>query len=475
MIISRKDYIIYKANKLFSVKYINKIMKNKALKSLNICALLFLFLFSAQNIFAQLDRIEKDRAKNMLKEMVNQIENKYYDPDLRGIDIKAKEKAAMEKINDATSLGQAFGIIAQLALDFEDSHTFFIPPARPAKIEYGWKMETIGDKAFVYAVKPGSDAHKKGLKTGDMVISVNGFTPSRKDLWKMNYYYYSINPQTKMKLIVQSPDSKPKELIIDTKVTATKRVTNLGDSIDFNDFLRELSADSESSVHRFVKKNNVVVWKMPSFSFDPNQVKDIMSSHINGTSALILDLRGNGGGYVKTLEELAGFMFDKDVKIADVKSRKKSETSVVKSKGADSYKGKVIVLIDSGSGSASEIFARLMQIEERGKVIGDTSAGAVMQSRYNSTAMGVNSLVFYGASVTEADVIMTDGKSLENVGVIPDEKILMTGADLANEKDPVLARALKMVGVNVTPEAAGQFFPFYWADGEKGNVSAKHP
>ena len=448
-------------------------MKNLKITVLSLFS--FLILFGIQNTFAQIDRIEKDRAKAMLRNVVNDIEDNYYDSNYKGLDLKAKEKAAMERIGKSKTLGEAFGIIAQVLLDFEDSHTFFVPPSRPVKIEYGWKMQMIGDKAFIYAVKPKSDAHKKGLRTGDMIISVNGFRPTRKDLWKINYYYYSINPQTKMQLVVQSPDGKNKTLVINTKIKKTKRVVDLTQSIDFSDFLRELSEDNESLSHRFIKKNNVVVWRMSTFSFLPQQVGDIIDDRVKGTSALILDLRRNGGGYVKTLEELAGHMFEKKTKIADIKSRKKTEESFADPKGKEIYKGRIIVLVDSQSGSASEIFAGLMQIEGRGKVLGDVSAGAVMQSRFHSKSMGVNKLVSYGASVTNADVIMTDGKSLEKVGVIPNERILVTGDDLANERDPVLARAFELLGVKTTAEEVGKHFPFYWADGKKGNVTAKNP
>ncbi len=448
----------------------------KTYKIISTLIVSILFFSAIQSVSAQkLDRIARDRAKNMLKIVVNQVEDKYYDQNFKGINLKEKEKAAMKKIDKANSLGQALSIIAQVLLDFDDSHTFFIPPARPAKIEYGWKMKMIGDNAYIYAVKPKSDAHKKGLKAGDKVLMVNNFRLSRRDLWKLNYYYYSINPQTKMKLVVQSPNSQPREVIINTKIKRTKRVVDLTNSNGFSDFLRELSEDNESLDHRFIKTNNVVVWKMPTFAINPDQIGEIMDEHIKGSSALILDLRGNGGGYVKTLEQLAGFMFDKKVKIADTKTRKKSEASFADSENKETYKGKVIVLVDSDSGSASEVFARLMQIEERGKVLGDVSAGAVMQSTQETVSMGVNTVILYGASVTNSDVIMTDGKSLEKVGVIPDEKVLKTGADLANEKDPVMARALEMLGVKITPDAAGKFFPFYWADGKKGNVTAVNP
>ena len=78
------------------------------------------------------DRIERERARDMLSAVKDDIKKNYYDATFRGIDVDARFKAADEKMKQATSLGQSLGIIAQALLDFNDSHLFFAPPARPA-------------------------------------------------------------------------------------------------------------------------------------------------------------------------------------------------------------------------------------------------------------------------------------------------------------------------------------------------------
>ena len=66
-------------------------------------------------------------------------------------------------------------------------------------------------------------------------------------------------------------------------------------------------------------------------------------------------------------------------------------------------------------------------------------------------------------SVTIADVIMSDGKGLERSGVVPDELVLPSALDIANRRDPVLARAAALAGVQLISEKAGTLFPVAWA------------
>jgi carboxyl-terminal processing protease len=397
----------------------------------------------------------------MLQMIRTEIEKNYYDPAFHGIDLRERFSQADERIKNAKSNGEIYGIIAQALLDFDDSHLFFIPPARVAKVEYGWQMQAIGDKCYVIAVKPGSDAEAKGLKPGDLILSIDGFTPAREVVWKMQYFYYTLRPKPGMRLVVQSPEGAPRQVDVLAKIQPGKKQLDLiswaGDTKNL-----EVEAENEARLNRnrFFEKDNVIIWKMPGFEiYDESELANIMG-HVKKHEALILDLRGNGGGLVIELKRLLGYFFEQDIKISDLKYRKEVKTETAKGNGG--FKGKLIVLIDGRSASASEIFARVVQLEKRGVVIGDRSAGAVMQSRPYGYEVGLETVSYYGASITNADVIMKDGKSLEHAGVTPDELLLPTAADLAASRDPVLAHAAELAGLKLDPVAAGKLFPIEW-------------
>jgi C-terminal processing protease CtpA/Prc len=89
--------------------------------------------------------------------------------------------------------------------------------------------------------------------------------------------------------------------------------------------------------------------------------------------------------------------------------------------------------------------------------------GAVMEALDYPCSQGADVKFFYGFSVTEADMIMKDGKSLEHVGVTPDTIINPTAKDLADGSDPVLAKAAELADLKLDPAAAGKLFPFEWA------------
>ena len=406
---------------------------------------------------------DRERGHVMLRAIKDDLKKNYYDPAYHGIDLETRFKAADEKIKEATSVNQIFGIIAQALIDLDDSHTFFLPPGRASKTEYGWRMKIVGAKCYVSAVQPGSDAEAKGLKEGDEIYAIDGFGPTRENLWKLEYSYFGLRPRGGMHLFVIKPDGQRDEFDVLAKVTPGKRVMDLtfaqGGS-DTWDLIRDEQNNNRLNRHRYVEMNDLFIWKMPGFNLDESKV-DEMAGKFKKSQALVLDLRGNGGGYELTLLRLLGNLLDHDVKLGDVKRRKETKPILAKTR-KDVFTGKLVVLIDSESGSAAELFARIIQLEKRGTVIGDRSAGAVMRAMFYDHQTGLDVIVPYGVSITDADIVMTDGNSLEHVGVIPDEIKLPTPADMAAKRDPVLSYAISLAGGKITPEKAGELFPIEW-------------
>ena len=402
---------------------------------------------------SQLSSFDRGNSLAMLKMIKEDLTKHYYDPKFRGMDVGKTFSEAAEKIKAAANVGEASAILADTLLRLDDSHTRFYPPERLTRVEYGWAVQIIGEVPFVSWVRKGSDAERKGLAVGDRVLARNRFEPTRSNLWQINYVYRHIRPQQLQRVIVRKPDGTEKVMDIESKVQE-RPAGHLEDMIRQSD-------DAYRTPYQYEKAaGDTLVVAMSSFG-DPRDVAGFMKK-ARGYKNLVLDLRGNGGGYVVTIEALASWLFDREVRIGTEKMRKAEKVETAKGR-KDAFPGRVVVLIDSHSASASEVTARLIQIEKRGTVIGDRSAGAVMTSLFFSHTLGQDfygrgSIAFYGTSITVADFKMSDGFSLEKVGVTPDETLLPTGADLAAGRDPVLARAITLLGGTMTAEQAGTFY-----------------
>jgi carboxyl-terminal processing protease len=322
-------------------------------------------------------------------------------------------------------------------------------------------MQMVGDRCYVVAVKPGSDADKKGLKEGDEVVSVNGVGPNRNTLWKMLYFYYTLAPRSSMRVVAQSPNSEPREIDVIANVKQGQKTVDMTSYDEYVKSLRQAQSESRVYADRYIENaDDVFIWKMNDFNSSEDDV-DSMMSKVRNRKALILDLRGNPGGAIATLLRLISHFSDKDVTVGENHRRKEIKPMIAK-KRDKTFTGQLVVLVDSGSGSSAEIFARVMQLEKRGTVIGDQTAGAVMTSRIYGHQSGVDIVVPYGASITESNLVMTDGKSLEGLGVTPDDLRLPTPEDLAARRDPVLAHAASLVGLKMDPKTAGGLFPILW-------------
>jgi C-terminal processing protease CtpA/Prc len=406
------------------------------------------------------DKVDAERVREMLRQAHEDVKKNYYDTQFHGLDWDSRFSAYDEKMKTTTSLGQGFSIVAGFLDGLNDSHTFFIPPQRPIRLEYGFRIKMIGDKAFIYPVRPGTDAEAK-VHPGDEVISYNRFTVTRSSLWKMDYYYNLLSPVGESDLVLKDPQGQEREVKVETTVKKLKQTLDITQGDDIWQLIREMESEDHQIRQRYYEVGDVFIWKMPEFSPTDEEV-DHMFDMIRKHKALVLDLRENPGGSVETLERMVGNVFEGDVKIADRKGRKDLKPQLAKGRGKNAFTGKIVVLVDSKSASAAELFARVIQLEHRGIVVGDQSSGSVMESKHYSESQGADTKIFYGFSITDADLIMKDGKSLEHTGVTPDEIVLPTATDMAKGNDPALARAAEIAGIKIDPAKAGQMFPYEW-------------
>jgi carboxyl-terminal processing protease len=433
-------------------------MIRKRPRSMLASFLISAFLISTATAWPQqkLDKFKVEQGQLILDSVHEEVKKHYYDPTFHGVNIDAAFAQAKEKISGVDSLSRTFAIIADTLDTLHDSHTFFEPPARGYSVEYGFRRKMVGDKCMVTNVRPGTDAEKKGLKPGDQILAINDHPLDRETLFKLDYLYEVLSPQPGLILNVQSPDGEKRRLQIQADIE------HFNSADGANDILYRANKQEENERPRFHEFGDDLIIITVS-NFVMTQIDfDTVISKMRKHKAVVIDMRGNPGGAVSEVEDFLRNVMNHDVHMGDRVTRGGRKAENIRGFGNSAYTGRITVLIDSQSASAAEVTSRVLQLEKRGTVVGDLSSGKAMEARSWVDFIGGGRAFGYVTSVTEADLIMADGKSLENIGVTPDEIILPTAADLAAGRDPVLARAAAISGVTITPEEAFKLFPYIW-------------
>jgi len=402
-------------------------------------------------------KLNRERGVEILSRIKEIIKDEYYDPKFHGLDLDKHFNAASARIKELDTAPQILTVIAQVLLDFNDSHTVYLPPPRINEVEYGFSMQMMGNACRVVEVKHGGNAEAQGLKVGESISDVSGYSPRRNSLWALTYLLYRLDPQPEVRLSVIGIDGRTRQVLIPARLVTPeerKRESNRRKNME------EQRPELKFKPYKCQELNaDLIACKLYTFLVETSVI-DKMMKEVEEHEKVILDLRGNGGGYVQTEMQLTGYFFDHDVKIGNEIGRKKSVERIAKSRKTKAFKGKLVVLIDSRSASASEIFARVIQIEKRGQVVGDASAGAVMTSLLYSldTIHGYRETFYGGMNLTVGDLVMSDGHTLEGTGVVPDIRSVPNGPNLAERSDPTLAFAASLFGARLSKEEAGKFY-----------------
>ena len=423
------------------------------------CAEFHLFLAPPQKV----NKVEQGQAKEILHQVQDVVEKHYYDPGFHGFDLRARFAEAERKIDSSPNLLSGLGQVEWAVEGLNDSHTFFIPPLRNVIVDSGWFMEMVGDKCLITAVQPGSDAFKQGLRPGDEVLHVENYEPNRGTYSKIAYRLSVVAPLAEYHFVVAGPGQSARQLTVKSRLEAFAQTFNGFNGGDGQHQLLRLRRGYSILARTRTEKlsDKVLVWKLPEFNLSPGEV----DSHIDSArkyDTLIFDLRDNQGGGEESLRWMIGGFFDHDVDVAQILSRKGKEPLRIPSRGGKAFTGRLLVLVNSRSASAAEVFARVVQIQKRATVIGEQTSGEVGRGELFPLRQNGATIISYSVNVTVGRLLLSDGADLEGAGVTPDVNSLPTQEDLANNRDSVLAAAAGLAGVTLTPDQAGKLFPVMW-------------
>jgi len=379
------------------------------------CLLLALLLFLCccnTSLFADVDRITRERMLSILGIVSDDIRKNFYDTDLKKLDWKGLTDQARTKINSAKTVSEMVTAIYVLVDKLDDSHTRFLPPGRGARPVFGFSAKAYGENILVYAVAAQSAAAKAGMQVGDRILTVNRFRAERSTWNLMMYDFRLLHPSTEMVITFRHGDQPPRTETL--KAAYRKDVAVL----DVYTLIWRLWNEFEQVSFSCKLFDNKVGYLQVT-TFDMNQMPQ--SQKFNETPrAVVLDMRGNHGGFEDTLLEFAGHFEPEPTTMGNVVGRKKTEVLKVHPHKPSFAQVPVVVLVDSESASAAEMMARHLQLSRKAVVIGDRTSGRVNSSRYFSEALSDTKItgivVPFGVQISVRKVVMADGQELEHRG-----------------------------------------------------------
>jgi carboxyl-terminal processing protease len=399
---------------------------------------------------------DKARVGIMLDNVSKEIAKLYYDPNMRGLDWAALTAQAHRQIDEAGSVDEMFTAVFRLVGALKDSHTMFIPPAWTLEPEFGFDAGPVGDAIRVLKLKPGGAAEAAGLLLGDRIVTVNGFAAMRDNFWVMMIYFHRLRPVPRLDMTVERNGQKS-EIAVQAKVRPHAIVEDLNDSDTLNRYIREADdAELENPATYSLGDDGVGYIHLPYFpgGGGTREFFSRLMRHLKGARAVIVDLRGNPGGAIEGLSALASHFTTAPASLAEEAGRSKTE-SIQAQPAQPGFPGRLVVLVDGGSASSSEVFARFAQLSGHGVVVGDTTAGMVMVSLARGMTIGGASVVPYGVQISIARAVLPGGEELEGKGVTPDRACVPTEDDLREKRDPcrALAHRLAAAPADASPPA----------------------
>lgn len=325
---------------------------------------------------------------------------------------------------DASAQQKLWGAIQGLTASYNDPYTVFLPPAEAKVFQDSIKgnfsgvgME-IGIKdglLTIIAPLKGTPAERAGLRSGDGILAIDGKSTE------------GLSTDAAVKLIRGEKGTTVTLTILRDDVRS--EIVVMRDTINVPTI--EGTLDQESGVYTIA---------LYSFTANSGQIftKALSEFRASGSNKLIIDVRGNPGGYLEAAVSIASHFLPRGENVVTEDYKGTQENVEHRSTGTGGIPAgtKIVVLMDQGSASASEILAGALQDAGAATLIGTRSFGKGSVQELVEINGGA-------LKVTVARWLTPSGKSISDGGLTPDIKVEITKEEFLAGKDPQKARAIE--------------------------------
>lgn len=342
-------------------------------------------------------------------EAYNTLKEKFVDP----------EKIDIEKI--------IYGAISGMTETLEDPYTTFFTPEETKEFEeelsgiyegIGMEIGIKDNQLQVVAPLEGTPAQKVGLRPGDKIMKVDGEDTS------------SLSIEEAVTLI-RGPRG--------TKVTLTILREGWVEPKDFDLIRQRIQIPS---LKWEIKDDDIAYIRIYQFNepLSSEFSKAAMEILAGPSKKIILDLRNNPGGYLDIAIDVAGWFLErgKVVVIEDFGGRKEGEKYITEG-NSQFTEWPLVVLINEGSASGSEILAGALRYHRDARLVGKPSFGK--GSIQEAVELEGESMI----KITVAKWLTPDGVSISEVGLRPDVEVEITDEDYEENRDPQLDTAIEIL------------------------------
>lgn len=389
----------------------------------NIIFLVVFFLFGVY--VGVYNRPEVDKVIGISNKEIGVTTNADFDPFWKVWNTINEKYPKADKITDQD---RVYGAISGLVDSLDDPYSVFFNPEDAKAFEEeiagnftGVGMEVgIKDKILtVIAPLKDTPAYREKIKSGDKILKIDKTVTSGLSIEKAIKLIRGEKGTEVILTIFREGSKEPVEIKI------------------IRDVINVPTLDTE------LKPNGVFVIKLHSFSANSaglfrNAIKKFAES---GTDKLLLDLRGNPGGYLDAAVDMASWFLPGGKTIVTEDYGNETKPEVFRSRGYDVFNDKLkfVILIDGGSASASEILAGALQDHKRAKLVGEQSFGK--GSVQEAIKITPDTLL----KITVAKWLTPNGNLIEEKGLTPDYKVESDKKSSEDEKDVQLEKAMELL------------------------------